>query len=129
MGVKKLLMIATILLVSAMLFDGLYQKDAPLMWLAATTVNYAYMRAALIVVLMTLLITNPPRSQYFRTFLAGFASALFVGTIFLTQTYAVGLLDAVIFVEVAIICMIEALESDPVRVRKLGFNYAFAKKK
>lgn len=129
MGVKRLLIIATTFLVCAMLFDGLYQKDAPLMWLASTTINYAYMRAALIVVLIMLLVTNPPRSVYFRTFLAGFSSALFVGTILLSHWYAIGLLDAIVFVEVSIICMIEAIEANPMRVQKLGYNYTLAKKK
>jgi hypothetical protein len=129
MGVKKLLIIATTFLVGAMLFDGLYQPEAPLMWLAATTVNYAYMRAALIVVLVMLLVTTPPRSVHFRTFLAAFSSALFIGTIVLSYGYVIELLDAIVFIEVAIICMIEAVEANPVRVQKLGYNYTLAKKK
>lgn len=129
MGVKKLLIIMTTFLVGAMLFDGLYHPDAPLMWLAATTANYAYMRLALIVVLVMLLMTSPPRSQYFRIFLAGFASALFAGTVLLASWYAIGLLDAIVFIEVSIILMIEALEANPMRVRKLGYNYSLVKKK
>jgi predicted membrane protein len=112
-----------------MLFDGLYQPEAPLMWLAATAVNYAYMRAALIVVLVMLLVTTPPRSVHFRTFLAAFSSALFIGTIVLSYGYVIELLDAIVFIEVAIICMIEAVEANPVRVQKLGYNYTLAKKK
>lgn len=129
MGVKKLLIIATMVLVCAMLFDGLYQKDAPLMWLASTTVNYAYMRAALVAVLLVLLVSSPPRSVNFRIFLAGFATALFASTLLLSYWYAIALLDAIVFLEVAIICMIEALEANPMRVRNLGYNYTFAKKK
>lgn len=129
MGVKRLLIIATTFLVGAMLFDGLYQKDAPLMWLASTTINYAYMRAALVVVLLMLLMTSPPRSVHFRTFLAAFSSALFIGTVLLSQWYVIGMLDAVVFIEVSIICMIEAIEANPARVRKLGYNYTLAKKK
>lgn len=129
MGVKRLLTIMTTFLVGAMLFDGLYHPDAPLMWLASVAPNYAYMRAALIIVLIMLLLTNPPRSQHFRTFLAGFSCALFIGTLVLVSSYTVGLLDAVIFIEVAIIFMIEALEADTLRVRKLGYNYTLAKKK
>lgn len=129
MGVKRLLVIATIILVCAMFFDGLYQKEAPLMWLASTTAGYAYMRAALIILLLILLVTTPPRSMYFRTFVAGFSSALFIGTILLSHWYAIGLLDAIVFIEVSIICMIEAVEANPIRVQKLGFNYSFVKKK
>ncbi|MDB5187066.1 MAG: hypothetical protein JWM07_538 [Candidatus Saccharibacteria bacterium] len=129
MGVKRLMIIITTLLVSAMLFTGLYQPDAPLMWMATTTVNYAYMRAALVVVLLTLLITHPPRSGYFRIFLAAFSGALAISAVVLTYWYAIGLLDAIIFLEIAIIFMIEALEASVEDVKKISFKYTLAKKK
>lgn len=129
MGTKSLMIIVTTLLVGTMLFSGLYQPESPLMWLAATTINYAYMRAALIVVLLTLLITNPPRSGYFRIFLMAFSTALGVSTILLSYWYAIGILDAIIFIEVAIIFMIESLEASVEDVKKVSFKYTLAKKK
>jgi hypothetical protein len=126
---KKLLIITTMLIVLAMLFDGMFYKDAPLMWLASTSLNYAYMRIALLAVLLTLLVTSPPRSQYFRIFLAGFASALCLSTLWLSYWYAINLLDAVIFIEVAIIFMIEALESGPEKASNIAFRHSFVKKK
>lgn len=129
MGIKRLLIVITTLLVGAMLFNGLYQPDAPLMWLAATTTNYAYMRAGLIVVLLTLLVTNPPRSGYFRIFLAAFSAALALSAILLSHWYAIGLMDAVIFMELSIIFMIEALEANVGRVKKVNFSYKWANKK
>lgn len=129
MGAKRLMILVTIFLVGAMLFSGLYQPDAPLMWLAATTTNYAYMRAALIVVLLTLLITEPPRSANFRIFLAAFSVGLGISTILLSYWYAVGLMDAIIFIEVAIILMLESLEANATEVKKISFRYTLAKKK
>lgn len=119
MGVKSFLIIATALLVSAMLFSGLYQKDAPLMWLASTAEHYAYMRAALVAVLLVLFVSSPPRSIYFRLFLGAFSTALFSSTVWLLATYTVNLLDAVVFTEVAIIFMIESLEAGSVKVHSL----------
>lgn len=112
MNTKKLLIYATSVLVGAMLISGLYDPDSPLMWLASTSNEYAYMRAALIGVLVTLLITDPPRSMYFRSFLAGFAAVLFVSTVLLVNAFTIELIDAVIFIEVAIIFMIEAIEPE-----------------
>lgn len=129
MGTKRLMIIITMLLVGAMLFSGLYQPEAPLMWLAATTTNYAYMRAALIIVLLTLLVTNPPRSSHFRIFLMAFSAALGISTILLSHWYAIGLLDAIVFLEVAIILMIESLEASAEDVKKVSFKYMLAKKK
>lgn len=129
MGMKRLMIIITTLLVGAMLFSGLYQPEAPLMWMAETTTNYAYMRAALIVVLLTLLVTTPPRSSYFRIFLMAFSGALGISTILLSHWYAIGLLDAIVFLEVAIILMIESLEASSEDVKKVSFKYMLAKKK
>lgn len=128
MNTKKLLISAMVVLVVAMLLNGLYYPDSPLMWLAATSNEYAYMRAALIGVLVTLLITDPPRSKAFRVFLGVFASTLFVSTALLINAYTIGILDAVIFVELAIIFMIEALESEPthettgLRIKPLAYK-------
>jgi hypothetical protein len=120
MGVKRLLIIATIFLVGMMLFDGLYHKDAPLMWLASTSPDYVYIRTILVVVLTALFVSSPPRSYRFRLFLGGCAAALFGGTLWLSMSYAIGLLDTVIFVEVAIIFMIEALEADLVPTQQFN---------
>jgi hypothetical protein len=120
MGIKRLLIIATIFLVGVMLFDGLYHKDAPLMWLASTSPDYAYIRTILVIVLAALFVSSPPRSHRFRLFLGGFATALFGGTLGLSMSYAINLLDAVVFTEVAIIFMIEALEADLVPVQQFN---------
>jgi hypothetical protein len=126
MGVKRLLIVATGILVSAMLFDGLYQKDSPLMWLASTDVNYAYMRVALIAVLIALFVSSPPRSVNFRLFLAVFAAALFGSTVWLSATYEINALDAIIFTEISIIFMIEALEANPESASYLDQNASSA---
>lgn len=127
MRLKNVLIVATALLISAMLYDGLYQKDAPLMWLASTDSSYAYIRAALIALLVTLLLSSPPRSLHFRVSLAAIAAALLVSVVWLSASYAVGVVDAVIFAEVAVIFMIEALETDVAKVRRLGFAKLSAK--
>lgn len=120
MGVKRLLIIVTVFLVGIMLFDSLYYKDAPLMWLASTSLDYAYMRTVLVIVLISLFVSSPPRSQHFRLFLGSFALALFGSTLWLSLSYAIDLLDTVIFIEVAIIFMLEALEADQVPVRQFN---------
>ncbi|MET0979709.1 MAG: hypothetical protein ABWX90_00440 [Candidatus Saccharimonadales bacterium] len=127
MRLKNVLIVATALLISAMLYDGLYQKDAPLMWLASTDSSYAYIRAALIALLVTLLLSSPPRSLHFRVSLAAIAAALLVSVVWLSASYAVGVVDAVVFAEVAVIFMIEALETDVAKVRRLGFAKLSAK--
>ncbi|HET8883863.1 MAG TPA: hypothetical protein VFM68_00125 [Candidatus Saccharimonadales bacterium] len=129
MGAKRLLIIGTIFLVGWMFIEGLYYKDAPLMWLAATSVEYAYLRIALIVVLLTLLISSPPRSVWFRFFLASFAAVLGVSTILLSFTYTINIFDAIVFLEASIIFMIEALEAEQLDSKEFTIKSSAAKLK
>ena len=117
---KQVLIVTTILLIGAMLFDGLYNPDSPLMWMASTAVAYAYVRLGLIVILLGLLAFRPPRSLYGRIFLVVAAVVLCSSTIVLAGLYEVAFLDALIFIEASIIFMIEALETDQLNIRQLG---------
>ena len=117
---KQVLIITTTLLIGAMLFDGLYNPDSPLMWLASTATAYAYLRLGLVVILLGLLAFRPPRSLYGRVFLAVMSFVLGTSTFVLVGQYSIAFLDAIVFIEVAIILMLEALETDQQTVRQLA---------
>lgn len=108
---KKLLIVGTILLTGALLVSGVFYPDYPLMWLASTSADYSVVRGVLIAILAVLLFSNPPRAVYFRIFLAACAGVLGIATIGLLLTYNMNLIDAIVFMEIAIIFAIEALES------------------
>ena len=116
---KQVLIITTTLLIGAMLFDGVYYPDSPLMWLASTAITYAFIRLGLVVILLGLLAFRPPRSFQARVFLGSVASVLGIVTLVLVGQYNIAFLDAIVFIEVAIILMIEALETDQLTVRQL----------
>jgi hypothetical protein len=117
---KQVLIITTTLLIGAMLFDGVYYPDSPLMWLASTAITYAFIRLGLVVILLGLLAFRPPRSFQARVFLGSVASVLGIVTLVLVGQYNIAFLDAIVFIEVAIILMIEALETDQLTVRRLA---------
>lgn len=117
---KQVLIITTILLIGAMLFDGVYYPDSPLMWLASTATAYAFIRLGIISILLGLLAFRPPRSLQTRVFLGSAASVLGISTIILLGRYDIAFLDAIVFIEVAIILMIEALETDQQTIRQLA---------
>ena len=73
------------------------------------------MRLAIVVMLLSLLFTNPPRSRSFRAVLGVFAAVVFTGSLTLMFRYQIGFIDALLFVETAIIVAIAALET-PVRI-------------
>jgi hypothetical protein len=112
---KKILITLTILLIGALLLCGMYLPNAPLMWVASTALNYAYIRIGLLLVLLGLLFTNPPRALYFRAALGLVALILGVTTVYMLFTYQMYVVDVVVFLEVAIICGLEALESASAR--------------
>lgn len=58
---------------SLLFICGIFFPDSPIMWLADTSPLFAALRAVLIVVLVGLLVTTPPRNVYFRT-LVGMAT-------------------------------------------------------
>lgn len=117
---KQVLIVTTILLIGAMLFDGMYNPNSPLMWMASTAVVYTYVRLGLIVILLGLLAFRPPRSLYGRIFLVVAAAGLSSSTIILAGLYEVAFLDALIFIEASIIFLIEALETDQLSIKRLG---------
>jgi hypothetical protein len=117
---KQVLIITTTLLIGAMLFDGVYNPNSPLMWMASTATAYAYVRLALIVILLGLLAFRPPRSFLGRIFLTVVGLGLVSSTLVLVGQYDIAFLDAIVFVEVSIIFLIEALETDQLTLRQLG---------
>jgi hypothetical protein len=121
---KQVLIITTTLLIGAMLFDGVYNPDSPLMWLASTAIAYAYVRLGLMVILLGLLAFRPPRSLQARVFLGSIAGILGISTFILVGQYSIEFLDAIVFIEVAIILMLEALETGQQTVRQLAAKFS-----
>lgn len=108
---KKILIFGTIILMTALLISGIWFPTYPLMWLASSSLSYEIIRSALIVILTILLFSNPPRAIYFRILLAVCATSLGISTIVMLGSYNMNLIDAIVFMEIAIIFAIEALEA------------------
>lgn len=109
---KKILIGSTICLIAALLAAGLYYPDAPLMWIASSTTTFAVLRGLMLAALITLLVTQPPRNVYLRGFMMVFGVALGITAVNTMLAYEIGFLDAIVLMEVAIICVIEGLEAE-----------------
>ena len=108
---KYLLIIGTIALLAFVMLMPQLAGDNLLAVLWSSTVEYQTVRIILIVLLFGVLFTTPPRSVRFRMTLGVVAVALLFGSAAMLLGYHMKVLDAVIFLEIAIICGIEALES------------------
>ncbi|MNG07031.1 hypothetical protein D3C84_903160 [compost metagenome] len=108
---KKLLVIGTIMLLAFMMGGLQFTGDDLLSVLWSTTTEYQIIRLALTALLLGLLFSTPPRSMYFRILLAVVATVLLSGSLVMLLNYQMYALDAVMFIEIAIILAIEAIES------------------
>jgi len=108
---KETLIIGTMLFTAVLLFGGIYFPNSPLMWLASTSLWFEIIRAGLIVMLGILLFSKPPRALYLRCAFGAIALVLGIVTVMFLVTYKINLIDAVVFIEIAVIFCLEALEA------------------
>ena len=118
MNTSKTLIGLTLVFVVTLLISGLMYPDSLLMAFAGVGVTFTVLRAVMIALLVGILLTNPPRSHLFRTMIGVWAVALAVTAGQLLMNYQIHMLDAVLFIEVAIILGAEALELNPAKVNK-----------
>lgn len=111
MSIFKFLIATTLVFVSALLIGGIYYPNTLPMSLADTTIAFTLLRAVICVLLIGLLFTNPPRSSTLRYIVGAGSVLLFIVNAYLTLNFQILLFDAIVFLEVAIIFGIEALES------------------
>lgn len=107
---KYVVIAGTFLITASLLIGGVYYPNSPLMWLASTSTSFAVIRGAILVLLGALLVVRPPRPLYLRAIIGAAATALLVSALWFTTTYMIQPIDTVVFVEVAIVFGIEALE-------------------
>lgn len=112
----KLLIGATLLLVTSLLIGGIYFADTLLMSLAGTDTASLMLRIGVGTLLLALLLTNPPRSLALRTALGAWAVLLAFVSVQMLLGYRLYILDAIVFIQVAILFAIEALEVGPTNI-------------
>jgi peptidoglycan/LPS O-acetylase OafA/YrhL len=105
------LVIGTISLLGFMITGQQLTGDSFLSELWSSAIEYQAIRVGLIALLFGLLLSAPPRSMRFRMVLSVVSVALLCGSAVILLGYQMKMLDAVVFIELAIIFAIEALES------------------
>lgn len=108
----KLILILSSLGLTITLLLGMYDPGNPMMWLASTTETFTLLRAGLLLMLFTLLVTEPPRNVYLRAFI-GIVSVVLVssslGAFYVNHMQAV---DAFLLMATGIASGITVLERD-----------------
>jgi hypothetical protein len=119
----KSVLLLSMLSVIILFLGGLLAPNSPIMWMASTDDAFLILRGVLIVILLGLLVTNPPRNVYFRAFVA--AVSVGVTGWVLSETYQnqMHLLDTMVLLQVCISATLTVLE------RNLETNYVINPRK
>lgn len=108
---KRFIIAGTIALLAAITVGTTLWHDTLLQAFASSDLLLQGVRVALIGLLVGLLLTSPPRSIEFRIVLAAMSIVLGLGALSTLLQYSLPLLDSLVFIEIAIIFAIEAIEA------------------
>jgi len=108
---KRIIIVGTMALLAFVTAWTAFGHDILFPAFAGSDMISQFIRLALIGLLGCLLIIPPPRSMELRTVLALVSAGLTFGVTIMLSQYYMAMLDAVLYVEVAIILAIEAIEA------------------
>lgn len=93
---------------------GALFPNSPAMWMASTSLNFAYLRLGMMAVLIALLITNPPRNIILRIFVGIFAAGLAGWSLYATYNNEMKFLDSLSLLQVSVSTGLAVLEREMV---------------
>lgn len=111
---SKLVLLLSLLATAILFSFGLTDPNSPVVWLASTSLNFAFLRFGIMVALAALLVTHPPRNIYLRLAVGIFASTLATWTLYATYNNDMKLLDSLTLLQFCVSSGLIVLESDNV---------------
>ncbi len=106
----KFILVLSSLGLTILLLLGVFDPSNSIMWLASTTDNFTKLRAALLLVIFVLLVTEPPRNKYLRAFIGLLSVGLVGASIGAFYQNHMQVLDAFLLLSVGISSGISVLE-------------------
>lgn len=114
---KQIITLTSAVLTAWLLYSGIVNTDGFLMSFANSGVIHTGLRAAVLVGLLIVLFSRPPRSTAVRMGLGALSSIVLMGACVSMMDYHIGILDAVLYLQVSIILAMEAIEDQKAPVR------------
>lgn len=93
-----------------LLWSGLTQPDGFVMSFASAGIEHTILRSVILVSLVAILFSRPPRSRQFRALLGSVSALVLLVACASMADYQIGVLDAILYFEVSVILAIEAIE-------------------
>lgn len=108
---KQVITAGSILMALWLLGSSIMQPDGFVMSFAAGGAVHGVLRGLIVGALLAVLLSRPPRSMPFRIVLGAVSSVVLAGACVSMMDYQIGILDAILYLQVSIILAIEAIEN------------------
>ena len=109
---SKVILLMSFFALNILLLFGLFAPNSPVMWLASSSVNFAFLRMVLMLVLVALLVTKPPRNIVFRICVGFLSVGLVSWSLVSTYNNQMMLLDTLVILQTCISAGLIILERD-----------------
>lgn len=109
---SKFILLLSLLGIALLFSLGLTNPDNPMVWLASSSMEYAWLRLGMMLALASLLVTHPPRNIYLRMLVGAFATVLAGWSLYETYNNRMLLLDSLSILQFSVSSGLTVLESD-----------------
>jgi len=109
---SKLYLSFAFICLGILLVFGLAAPDSPVMWLASTSTTFAAIRTVLMIILIWLIVTEPPRNVYLRLLTGAASGLLVIWGLNAFYSNQLQLVDFLSLMPAAIAAGIDVLETD-----------------
>ena len=116
-SLKHGIVTATLLLTLILLTTSIMAPASFMMSFANAGLQDTILRVFIVIGLVVVLVSRPPRSAKVRFFLGVLSSVILVGTCASMVDYRIGLLDTALYAQASIILALEAIETQASPVR------------
>lgn len=109
---SKVVLMMSFLALNILLVFGLFSPNSTIMWLASTSINFAILRMTLMIVLVALLVTKPPRNVLLRVFIGFLSVGLASWSLASTYNNQMKFMDTLVILQTCISAGLIILERD-----------------
>lgn len=114
---KQLIVCGSLFLTAALFLAGISARDSFVMSLISDGWLHTGLRAVILIGLTIILFSKPPRPVAVRVIIGALSSLILIGSFVAMADYHIGIVDALLYLLVAIILAMESIEEKTAPVR------------
>ena len=116
----KLILLLSILATAILFSLPFIDPSNSIMWLASVEANFTYLRLIMLIILVSLLATHPPRHLWLRFLVGSFAIAIASWAVWQTYFWSMNILDILSILQFSIATGVIILESKQFPLEPIG---------